>query len=133
MTLAAPEHQEMNRQVEVTWRKLRTIVHSLMVHTRFLKACIHFALIYTTYHIFPVLPIKHLIKKHGNPTTPFKPATGKKPSLSHLRVLFCPYVVRKATAHVGERRHICVTKRKRVFAVSLLEFNSIKEGILCTY
>ena len=27
-------------------------------------------------------------------------ATGKKPSVSHLRVLFCPYVVRKATAHV---------------------------------
>ena len=32
LTLAAPEHQEMNGQVEVTWRKLRTIVHSLMVH-----------------------------------------------------------------------------------------------------
>ena len=31
---------------------------------------------------------------------PHKPATGKKPSLSHLRVLFCPCVVRKATAHV---------------------------------
>ena len=31
-TLAAPEHQEMNRQVEVTWRTLRTDAHSLMVH-----------------------------------------------------------------------------------------------------
>ena len=27
-------------------------------------------------------------------------ATGTKPSVSHLHVLFCPYVVRKATAHV---------------------------------
>ena len=30
LTLAAPEHQEMNRQVEVTWRTLRTVPHSLM-------------------------------------------------------------------------------------------------------
>ena len=29
-----------------------------------------------------------------------KLATGKKPSLSHLRVLFCPYVLQKSTAHV---------------------------------
>ena len=36
----------------------------------------------------------------GNPTRPHKLATGKKPSVSHLRVLFCPCVVRKATAHV---------------------------------
>ena len=26
-----------------------------------------------------------------------------KPSLSHLRVLFCPYVVRKASAHVATK------------------------------
>ena len=31
LTLAAPEHQEMNRQVEVTLRTLRTVAHSLMV------------------------------------------------------------------------------------------------------
>ena len=34
LTLASPEHQEMNGQVEVTWRTLRTIAHSLMVHAR---------------------------------------------------------------------------------------------------
>ena len=55
---------------------------------------------YTTDHIFPVLPIKYLINKNGDPTTPYKLATGKKPSVSHLRVLFCPCVVRKATTHV---------------------------------
>ena len=32
LTLAAPEHQEMNGQIEVTRRTLRTIAHSLMVH-----------------------------------------------------------------------------------------------------
>ena len=31
LTLAAPEHQEMNGQVEMTWRTLRTIAHALMV------------------------------------------------------------------------------------------------------
>ena len=90
----------MNGQVEVTWRTLRTVAHSLMVHDRVSEAYVHFALMYTTDHIFPVLPIKDLINKDGDPTTPHKLATGKKPSVSHLRVLFCPCVVRKATAHV---------------------------------
>ena len=34
LTLAAPEHQEMNGQVEVTWRTFRTVAHALMVHAR---------------------------------------------------------------------------------------------------
>ena len=54
----------------------------------------------TTYHIFSVLLIKDIINEDGDPTTPHKLATGTKPSMSHLRVLFCPGVVRKATAHV---------------------------------
>ena len=61
LTFAAPEYQSMNGQVEVTWRTLRTIAHSLMVHARFLEAYIYFALMYTTYHIFPFLPIKDII------------------------------------------------------------------------
>ena len=58
---------------------------------------------YRTYHIFPVIPIKDLINKDNNPTTSFKLATGTKPSVSHLRVLFCPCVVRKSTAHVDRK------------------------------
>ena len=100
MTLAAPEHQEMNRQVEVCCRTLRTVAHSLMVHARVTEVYVHFAIMYTTYHIFPVLPIKDLINEDGDPTTPHKLATGTKPSVSHLRVLFCPCVVLKAKAHV---------------------------------
>ena len=100
MTLAAPEHQDLTRQVEVTWITLRTIAHSLMVHARVSEAYIHFVLMYTTDHIFHVLPIKDLINEDGHPTTPQKLATGKKPSVLHLRVLFCPCVVRKATARV---------------------------------
>ena len=100
LTLAAPEHQEMNGKVEVTWRTLRTVAHSLMVHDRVPEVYVHFALMYTTYHIFPVLQIKDIINEDGDPTTPHKLATGTKPSVSHLCVLFCPCVVRKATAHV---------------------------------
>ena len=90
----------MNGKVEVTWRKLRTVAHSLMVHARVPEVYVHFALMYTADHIFPVLPIKYLINEDGNATTPNKLATGKKPSVSHLRVLFCPCVERKATSHV---------------------------------
>ena len=59
--LAAPEHQEMNGKVEVTWRTLRTIEHSLMVHARVSEAYINFTLLYTTDNIFLVIPIRDLI------------------------------------------------------------------------
>ena len=84
----------------MAWRTLSTVAHSLMVHARVSEVYIHFALMYTTDHIFPVLLIKDLINKDGDPTTPHKLATGTKPSVSHLRLLFCPCVVRKATSHV---------------------------------
>ena len=103
MTLVAPEQQEMNGQVEVTQRTLSTIAHSLMVHARVSEAYIHFAFMHTTDHILPVLPIKDLINEDGDPTTPFKISTGTKPSVSHLRVLCHPCVVRKATLYVGKK------------------------------
>ena len=37
---------------------------------------------YTTDHIFTVLPIKHLVNQYGGPTTPHELATGTKPSVS---------------------------------------------------
>ena len=100
LTLAAPEDQDMNGQVEATWRTSRTVAHSLMVHARVPEVYVHFALMYTIDHIFPVLPIKDLINEDGDLTTPHKLATGTKPSVSHLRVLSCPCAVRKATSHV---------------------------------
>ena len=102
LTLASPEHQEMNGKAKVTWRMLHRIVHFLMVHDRVLEAYINFSLMYTTDHIFPFLPIKYLINEDGDTTTPFKLATCTKPSVSHLCVLFCPCVVRKSTAHVDK-------------------------------
>ena len=58
---------------------------------------------YTVDHIFPVLPIKDLINEDGNLTMSFKLATGMKPSVLHLHVLFCPCVVQKSNAHVGTK------------------------------
>ena len=113
LTLAAPEHQEMNGKVEVTWRTLRTVAHSLMVHAIIPEAYFHFALMFTIYHIFPVLPIKDLINEDGDPTTSHKLATGTKPSVSHLRMLFCPFVVRKAMTHVETKTlNVCHQAQK---------------------
>ena len=56
----------------MTWRILNTIAHSLMVHARVSEAYIHFALMYTTDHIFLVLPIKYLINEDGDLTTQFE-------------------------------------------------------------
>ena len=79
LTLAEQEHQEMNVQVEVTWRNLRTVAHSLMVHTTVPEVYVHLTLMYTTDHIFLILPIKDIINEDGDPTMPHKLATGTKP------------------------------------------------------
>ena len=68
---------------------LRTVAHALMVHARVLEVYVHFEFMYTTFHIFPVLSIKDLIKEDVDPTTPHKLATSTKPLVLHLRVLFC--------------------------------------------
>ena len=52
LTLVAPEHQEMNGQVELTWRTLRTVTHALMVHARLLEVYVHFTLMYMADIIF---------------------------------------------------------------------------------
>ena len=75
MTLAPPEHQEINRKVKVTWRTLHIVANSLMVYARVPEVCVHFALMYTTDHICPVLPIKDLINEDGDLTMPHKLAT----------------------------------------------------------
>ena len=64
---------------------------------------------------------------------PFKLATGKNISVSHLHVLFYPCVVRKATAHLDKKALNILHQAQRVFAIYLLELHSIKNYILCTY
>ena len=66
-----------------------------------------------TDHIFPVLPIKHLLNKDSEPTTPHKLATGTKPSVSNLRVLLCTCVSWQATAHVDTKAlNVCYQLQK---------------------
>ena len=88
IALAYLEYQEIDGQVEVTWQTFGTISHSLMVHAQFSEAYIHFSLMYTADHVFPVLTIKDLINEDGETTTSFKLATGKRPSILHLRIYF---------------------------------------------
>ena len=104
LKLAAPEHQEMNGQVEVTCRTLCKIVHALMVYARVPEIYVHFALMYTTDHIFPVLPIKDLINKDGDPTTPYKLATGTKPQCL-IYVCYFFHVVYKKLRRTLRQRH----------------------------
>ena len=92
---------------------LRTIAHSLMVHARVLEAYIHFELIYTTDHIFPIIKNKDMKNEDIKTTKPFKLATGMEPSLSHLRVLFCQCIVPNATAHFEKRAlNMCLQAQK---------------------
>ena len=96
-----------------------------MVHARVLEAYIHFALMYTTDHIFTVLPIKDLINEDNETTTPFKFATGTKPSVSNLRLLFFPCVVLKATTHVDKKAlnmHHQAQKGFRVISVGIPQY-----------
>ena len=104
-----------------------------MIHTRLLEAYINFALIYTTDYMFTFLTIKYLINEYSEPSTPFKLATGTKPSVSHLCVLFCPCGVRKATAHVAIKALNMRHQAQNIVVVSSLELQSIKKSILCTY
>ena len=93
----------MNVQVEVIWRTLQTIKHSIMLHARVSDKYIHFALIYTTDNIFPIIPIKHLLNQEGETTTPHKLENVIKPTLSNLCILFCPCFKRKVTSHVDTK------------------------------
>ena len=44
-----------------------------------------------------------MINEDDELTTPFKLATDKKPSVSHLGILFCPWNVRKAASHIYKK------------------------------
>ena len=117
----------------MTWITLRTVEQALMVHTRVLEVYVYFALLYTIDHIFAFLPIKDLINEDGDPTTPHKLATGTKPSVSHLHVLFCPCVVWKSTAHVETKTLNMRHQGQKGFAASSWVFHSITNDFLCTY
>ena len=123
----------MNRQFEVTWQTLKTISHSIMVHARVSDKYIHFTLLYMTHHIFPVLPIKHLINHGSEETMPHKLLNGTKNSVSNLSILFCPRGVQRATARVDGKALKMRHQSQMGFGVSLLELHNNKKDILSTH
>ena len=82
---------------------------------------------YTTYHIFPVIPIKYLINEDSNPTTPFKLVTGTKTSILYLCVLFLPYVVLTSNRCCNGIIQIIATITERLIARSPIR-DSIPHG-----
>ena len=75
--------------------------------------------------------IYDLINKDGDPTTPHKLETGTKPSVSHLRVLFCPCVFQKATAHVETKTlNICHQSQKKGFRSIFVGIPQHQKGYL---
>ena len=75
---------------------------------------------YTTDHISPVIPIKHLLNQGGEPTTPCKLGTVTKPSVSNPWVLFCTFVVRKETSHIDTKAlKMCHQSQKGFCGISI--------------
>ena len=101
-----------------------------MVHAWTSDEYIHFALMYTTDHIFPVLTIKQLVNQISEATTSHKLETDMKPSVPNLTVLFYPCVVQKSTAHVHTKALNMRHQLKKGFWVSSLKFYNIKLGYL---
>ena len=85
---------------------------------------------YTTDHVFLVLPIKYLINIYSEPTTPFKLMTSIKPSVSHLRVLFYPFVVQSFTAHIRTKELNKYHKAKNGFSGVFVGITQHQKGCL---
>ena len=75
-----------------------------MVQARVSYKYIHFALLYTDDHIFHILPIKHLVNKDGETTTPHKLATGKNLQYQN-HVFYYVYVLYEKQLHMFKQRH----------------------------
>ena len=59
---------------------------------------------YTTDHIFHVLPIKHFLDQDGEPTTPHKLVTGTKPQYQ-IKMFYSVHVLYERQLHMLTQRH----------------------------
>ena len=82
---------------------------------------------------FPVLSFKDIINEDREPTTPFKLVTGKKTSVSHLRMLFPPCISQKYTENVDKKALNMHRQALKGFCSIFLKFHIIKKCILFTY
>ena len=70
------------------------------------------------------------MNEDGDATTPFKLATGTKPSVSHLSVLFCPCVLLKDTARVDKKALNMNHQAKKGVRNIFIEIPQNKKGYL---
>ena len=91
---------------------------------------IHFAFMYTTDHIFPILPIKNLVNQDGELTTPHKLATVAKPSVSNIRVLLFLFGVKNSTAHVDTKALNLIHQSQKFFCGIFIGTPQHKKGYL---
>ena len=83
----------MNSVLERTWQSLWHLKNTFIVQARVDESCTHFALLHAI-RVFCAIPICTLQYK-DKLITPFQLLTSRKPKLQHLRVLYCPCVVKK--------------------------------------
>ena len=82
----------MNSTLERTWQSICHLKNTFIVQARVDESCTHFALLHAI-RVFCVLPIC-TIRHNGSLVTPYDLLMSTKPKLQHLRVLFCPCVVK---------------------------------------
>ena len=87
----------MNRLAERSWKSIKGLAFSMMVHAHVGDEFFDFALDHA-WKVFNCLPIKSLTKD-GEPTTPYEMFHNHKPSLEKFKVLFCSIVVT-----IGDKR-----------------------------
>ena len=128
LSIAAPEHQEMNGLSEVTWRQIRTIAHSLMVFARVDDSFMHHALIYAAHVIFPALPLRDLVNEKGAQATPTELMTLRKARVSKIRTLFCPCIVKKHTAQYQQQNLNMRHQLQKGFRGIFIGFPDVQAG-----
>ena len=103
LELEAPDLHAMNVQVEVTCQTLQNLAHSIMANARVSDKYIHFTIMYTTNHIFPFIPIKHLVNYEDELTNPktWKLAENLQ---YQTHVLYCVYLLYERQLHMLTQR-----------------------------
>ena len=85
---------------------------------------------YTTDHIFPVLPIKRLVNQDSEPARTHKISTGSRTSVSNLNVLLCLCVVLKATEYVDTKALNMCHKSLKGFIIIFVGIPQHQKGYL---
>ena len=91
LSFASPRHQEMNGLAERSWRSVRDLAFSMMVHAQVGDELYDFAHNHA-WKVFNCLPISGL-QKECKSTTPFELFFGQAPSLRRSKVLFCSAIM----------------------------------------